>query len=54
MNPSSSLICILLVTLQAVAQEPQSFDRLKFHQAPKPLPGPGQDQRLAPNARPHR
>ena len=37
MNPSSSLICTLLVTLSAAAQEPQSFDRLTFHQAPKPL-----------------
>lgn len=37
MNLSSSVICILLAPLSLVGQHPESFDRLKFHQAPKPL-----------------
>lgn len=37
MNRSSSVFCLLFITLPLLAQEPQTFDRLKFHAAPKPL-----------------
>ena len=34
---SSSLFCIFIFALTSPAQEPQGFDRLLFHAAPKPL-----------------
>ena len=37
MKLPSSLFCFAIITLLSHAEEPQSFDRLKFHAAPKPL-----------------
>lgn len=37
MNHSSSVFCLLFITLPLLGQEPQAFDRLKFHSAPQPL-----------------